>query len=122
MGVPEFDFGSETTWGKTSKDTILAELADLHGNNSPEQPIKKKNSNTDFNIFDQPRSKPTIDPMEVPKEDELDALLQLNTTSKQQQQAKKSNPISRTPLHARVSGFRNLRPQAPGNCAAKVDK
>jgi len=91
--VPEFDFGSETTTRKTSKDTILAELADLHGNNSPEQPIKKKNSNTDFNIFDQPRSKPTIDPLEVPKEDELDALLQLNTTSKQQQQAKKSNPI-----------------------------
>ena len=49
--VPEFDFGSETTTRKTSKDTILAELADLHGNNSPEQPIKKKNSNTDFNIF-----------------------------------------------------------------------
>ena len=43
--------------------------------------------------LDQPRSKPTIDPLEVPKEDELDALLQLNTTSKQQQQAKKSNPI-----------------------------
>ena len=41
--VPEFDFGSETT-RKTSKDTILAELADLHGND--ERP--KKN---DFNIF-----------------------------------------------------------------------
>lgn len=98
--VPEFDFVSEATTRKTSKDTILAELADLHGNNSPDQqPIKKKSSKTDFNIFDQPRSKPTIDPLEVPKEDELDALLQLNTTSsnnsKQQQQLqkKKSNPI-----------------------------
>jgi hypothetical protein len=94
--VPEFDFGSEATTRKTSKDTILAELADLHGNNSPDQqPIKKKSSKTEFNIFDQPRSKPTIDPLEVPKEDELDALLQLNTTSgkQQQQQKKKSNPI-----------------------------
>ena len=45
--VPEFDFGSETT-KKTSKDTILAELADLHGGNSPEneKPAKKE-----FNIF-----------------------------------------------------------------------
>merc|ERR1712123_194307 len=35
-----------------------------------------------------------------------------------------AQPVSAsgTPLHARVSGFRNLRPQAPGNCAAKVDK
>ena len=45
--VPEFDFGSEAT-KKTSKDTILAELADLHGGNSPEneKPAKKE-----FNIF-----------------------------------------------------------------------
>ena len=43
--VPEFDFGSETTTRKTSKDTTLVELADLHRNNSPDQqnvPIKKK--------------------------------------------------------------------------------
>jgi len=84
--VPEFDFGSETT-KKTSKDTILAELADLHGGNSPEneKPAKKE-----FNIFDEPRSKPKIDPLEAPmsKDDELDALLKLNTTK-----TKKSNPV-----------------------------
>ena len=47
-------------------------------------------------ISDEPRSKPSIDPLEKPnKEDELDALLKLNapkrtTTSSQ---PKKSNPI-----------------------------
>ena len=57
--VPEFDFGSEATTRKTSKDTILAELADLHGNNSPDQhvPIKKKSSKTDFNIFGENKPK-----------------------------------------------------------------
>ena len=45
--VPEFDFGSETT-KKTSKDTILAELADLHGGNSPEN---EKSAKKEFNIF-----------------------------------------------------------------------
>jgi len=74
--VPEFDFGSEAA-RKTSKDSILAELADLH---------------------DEPRSKPSIDPLEKPnKEDELDALLKLNapkrTTTTTSNQAKKSNPI-----------------------------
>ena len=42
------------------------------------------------NFSDEPRSKPKIDPLEAPlsKEDELDALLKLNTTKK-----KKSNPV-----------------------------
>ena len=42
--MPEFDFGSEAA-RKTSKDSILAELADLHGNNN--KPTTKKT----FNIF-----------------------------------------------------------------------
>ena len=49
-------------------------------------------------ILDEPRSKPSIDPLEKPnKEDELDALLKLNTpkrtTATTSNQAKKSNPI-----------------------------
>jgi len=70
--VPEFDFGPTK---KTSKDSILAQLRDLHGNNdSPSNEKPKMN----FNIFD---SAPKIDPKEAPKskEDELDELLNLGS-------------------------------------------
>ena len=44
--VPEFDFGPTK---KTSKDSILAQLRDLHGNNY-DSPANQK-PKMDFNIF-----------------------------------------------------------------------
>jgi len=75
--VPEFDFGPTR---KTPKDSILAQLRDLHGNNdSPSNEKPKMN----FNILDS--APPKIDPKEAPKskEDELDELLNFGSSKKQ---------------------------------------
>lgn len=84
--VPEFDFGPTK---KTSKDSILAQLRDLHGNDdSPSNQKPKMN----FNIFD---SAPKIDPKEAPKskEDELDELLNFGSKNQSSSMSiKRSDP------------------------------
>jgi len=89
--VPEFDFGPTK---KTSKDSILAQLRDLHGNNNKAPTTEKPKMN--FNIFDS--APPKIDPKEAPKskEDELDELLNLGSKNKSMGQnmgVKRSDPI-----------------------------